>query len=64
MNTMTNKNDIRELTIDELDMVEGASAEGIAASTSAVGGMTAVHGMYEITDYVLGMAAGAVLAGK
>jgi hypothetical protein len=46
MNTMTNKNDIRELTIDELDMVEGASAEGIAASTSAVGGMTAVHGMW------------------
>jgi hypothetical protein len=64
MNTMTRETGIRELTVDELDMVGGGSAEGIAASTSAVGGMTAVRGMLAITDYVLGMAAGAVLAGK
>jgi hypothetical protein len=53
-----------ELTDDELDMVRAGSAEGIAASTSAVGGMTAVHGMLEVTDYVLGLAAGTVLAGE
>ena len=56
--------EIRELTTDELDMSGGTTAEGIAAATSAVGGMTAVRGMLAVTDYVLGMAAGAVLTGK
>ena len=34
------------------------------ASKYAVGGMTAVSGMIKVTDYVLGMAAGAVMTGK
>ena len=60
---------ITHLSDDALDAVTGGkgggqSLQGLAASTSAAGGLTAVDGMNRISDIVLGMANGAMTVVK
>jgi hypothetical protein len=62
MNMNTNFHaDIRTLDEVDLDVVAGGEswAEGEARFSASKGGMTAVVGMYGITNYVLGLADGA-----
>ena len=55
---------LRELTEAEFDTVSGGDIQRVAASTSAVGGMTAVIGMISVASYVVGLADGAKMSQK